>query len=127
MERIIKLFFILIISLCPLSSIANTTTAVPQKAELSNCIKTFPVGYEKLFYLTLAGINEYDFVINEIQSKSGYIGFTANKHKYLATIVYVSSQKSMLKVTSYDGKYDFTTDIPNKLFKYVEIYQETGF
>ena len=127
MERIIKLLFILIIMFCPLSCIANTTYSAPQQAELSNCIKTFPIGYEKLYYLTLAGINEYDYVINEIQSKGGYISFTANKRKYLATVTYVSSQKAMLKITSYDGKYNFTTQIPNNLFKYIEKYQETGF
>ena len=130
MERTIKLItcsIFSIIILLPVNA-ANTQNATANtKTELTNCVKTFPIGYEKLFYLALAGMNEYDYQIKEVQSKGGYIVFITNNQKFLASIVYVSSTKSMLKITSFNGDYNFSSEIPQKLFKYIETNQTKTF
>lgn len=128
MERIIKFILVLFLCLLPtVPTLADTVQPVRQ-AVLSDCVKIFPIGFEKLYYLTLASTNEYNYNINEIQSKAGYIVFTTNtKRKFLASIVYVSSSKSMLKITPYDGIYNFTTDVPQKMFKYIELNQSKSF
>ena len=95
--------------------------------ELSNCIKTYPIAYDKLYFLTLAGINEYNYQIKELQTKGGYIIFETGNRKFLASIVYVSSAKSMLKITPYSGNYDFKIEIPQNIFKYIETYQNQKF
>lgn len=130
MERTIKLITCIIFSIIILLPVnaANTQNATANtKTELTNCVKTFPIGYEKLFYLALAGMNEYDYQIKEVQSKGGYIVFITNNQKFLASIVYVSSTKSMLKITSFNGDYNFASDIPQKLFKYIETNQTKTF
>lgn len=128
MERIIKLIVVLFLCILPCMSVSAETMQQNRQVVLSDCIKTFPIGFEKLFYLTLASTNEYNYNINEIQSKAGYIVFTTNtKRKFLASIVYVSSSKSMLKITPYDGVYNFSIDIPQKFFKYIELNQAKSF
>ena len=129
MERIIKLFSIIVFAfalILPVYSESVDTTQVV-RPELSNCIKTFPIAFDKLYFLTLAGLNEYNYQIKEIQTKGGYIIFETGYRKYLASIVYVSSSKSMLKITPYSGNYDFPIEVPQNVFKYVETYQNQKF
>ena len=130
MERIIKflvLLFLIFIPCLPVISAPAAQTS-QQQAVLADCVKTFPVGFEKVYYLTLSAVNEYNYTINEIQTKSGYIVFTTNtKRKFLASIVYVSSSKSMLKITPFDGVYNFACEIPQKIFKYIELNQSKNF
>ena len=95
--------------------------------ELLDCVKTFPIPYDKLFYLTLTGVSANNFELKEMQTKSGYIIFETGYRKFLASIVYVSSMKSMLKITPYSGNYDFDPSVPKKMFSYVEMYQNVKF
>lgn len=135
MERIIKVFCVVLlffgITLPAFSEefITPTATVVPEPphTEFAECIKTFPISFDKLYFLTLAGLNEYNYEIKEIQTKSGYIIFETGYRKFLASIVYVSAQKSMLKITPYSGNYDFNSVIPKNLFKYIEANQEKSF
>jgi hypothetical protein len=133
MERITKVFataFILITIICSSSilaeeqfSDAQTQIKAPLQTEFTQCVKTFPVTVEKLYYLTLGACSEYNFEIREIQSRGGYIIFETGYRKFLASIIYVSSNKSMLKITPYSNNYDFSPEIPQKIFKYIELNQ----
>ena len=115
MERIKKIIFTVFLLLCiPLCGWC---------LELSDCTKTFPVGFEKLYYLTLAGVNDCNYNIDEVQSKNGYVVFNTGGRKFLAAVIYVSSSKSMLRITPYNGNYEFDGAIPQNLFNYV-IYSE---
>ena len=129
MERIIKAIFVCILSLgmfLPAYADTSAPTAV-QKPDISNCVRTYSIAYDKLYYLTLAGLNEYNYKIREIQTKGGYIVFETGYRKFLASIVYVSSGKSILKITPYSNNYDFDINVPQNLFKYVETYQAEKF
>ena len=126
MERIIKLLSILILTLgliLPVYSEPSNSPVQSVQPELSNCIKTYPIPYDNLYFLTLASLNEYNYDIKEIQTKSGYIIFETGYRKFLASIVYVSSTKSMLKITPYSGNYDFPYNVIQNIFKYIETYQ----
>jgi hypothetical protein len=127
MERIIKTLVILSLGLFvpayaaiqqPVQNVQQPVQV--QKSELINCVKTYPIAYDKLFYLTLAGLNEYNYKIKEIQTKSGYIVFETGYRKFLVSIVYVSSQKSIIKITPYSGNYDFNPTVPQNVFKYID-------
>jgi len=125
MERVIKTVLILFLGLGLMTSVPvlaeqTNTGKVPQAKFESNCVKTFPIVYEKLYYLTLCAVNEYNYQIKEIQTRGGYIVFTANNKKILGTIVYVSSNKSMLKLTPYNTNETFSVYIPQNIFKYVD-------
>ena len=127
MERVVKISFIIfsLLCFCPFPSFGAEFPNVEvvqeiKQPEPSDCIETFSIPYDKLYYLTLAATNEFNYQIREIQTKNGYIIFETGYRKYLASIVYVSSGKSMLKITPYSGNYDFPIAVPQSVFKYIE-------
>ena len=131
MERILNLLILAGLIIQPVSAVqANTIKPSDMSVEyveiekpytdFSLCTKTFPVGVEKLFYLVLSAASDMGFNIKEIQSKGGYIVFETGYRKYLATVVYVSSTKSMLKITPFSGNYDFSPEVVNKVFGYID-------
>lgn len=97
----------------------------PQPIDFTLCNKIFKLDAQRLFYLTLAGVNANRFAIDEIQSKSGYILFTVAKRQYLATVVMVDAKNSMLKITPCDNVYIFPVGIVQNMFKYVELNVNT--
>ena len=126
MERIVKTLIVLSLGLfipafADTQQVAQSPQQVQaQKTELMKCVRTFELPYDKLFYLTLAGLNEYNYKIKEIQTRSGYIIFETGYRKFLASIVYVSSQKSILKITPFSGNYDFNPTVVQNIFNYID-------
>lgn len=102
------------------SAVAVSPT-VPQLVSFENCSKKFNVPSERLFFLTLASINANKFDINEIQSKSGYILFTAANRQFLAAASEVNSKMSCLKIVPADNNYYFPFGVVTNMFKYVEL------
>lgn len=90
-----------------------------------NCSKTFKLDSQRLFYLTLASVNANRFSIDEIQSKSGYVVFTAAKQQFLASVITIDSQRSMLKITPCNNIYYFSIGIVQNIFKYIELNMQT--
>ena len=80
---------------------------VSQNIMFENCTKIFGVNQEKLFYLTLASISANRFNVEEIQSSHGYIIFSANRNKYLATISKIDKTNAILKITPCNNVYNF--------------------
>lgn len=93
----------------------------PQNIAFENCTKIFAVNKEKLFYLTLASLSANRFTVDEIQTANGYMIFTANKNKYLATIAGVDSLNSILKITPCNNVYNFPPGIVLNTFKYIDL------
>lgn len=126
MERIVKTLIVLSLGLfipafADTQQVAQSPQQVQaQKTELMKCVRTFELPYDKLFYLTLAGLNEYNYKIKEIQTRSGYIIFETGYRKFLASVVYVSSQKSILKITPFSGNYDFNPTVVQNIFNYID-------
>ena len=85
---------------------------VPQNISYENCTKIFNVAQEKLFYLTLVALSANKFIIDEMQSSNGYIIFSANHNKYLATIAGVNDSNAILK---------FPPGIITSTFKYIDL------
>ena len=128
MERIIKL--LIIILFCAIITI-NPSVAIDEQINLStlitaqnvsfeNCYKVFNTDNISLFYLTIASINANRFKIDEIQSHSGYILFTAVNKQFLATVSNVNTNQAMLKITPVDGNYYFQPGIVSNIFKYIQ-------
>lgn len=150
MERIIKVLLVLI-ALCfglsvyaetnfvvqPISSISTTTQTIkvnpqvtvpqmvsptiPQVVSFEQCIKKYEIPVEKLYFLSLASINANKFSINEIQSKSGYILFTAGNRQYLASVNRVDNKSSILKIVPADNNYYFPLGVLTNFFKYIDL------
>lgn len=127
MKKIVLFFVFFILTAVPVYSETVSSSTAKQVYDVNECVKTFPVGYEKLYYLTLAAINHYNYNIEEIQTKNGYILFSKNNREFLAVIVYVSNNKSLLKITPADCKYNFSSELTQGLFNYIETYYSKSF
>src|SRR5574344_1547788 len=128
MERILKTLVILIGIVIGTSLSSNATETMnlstlltAQNIPYETCTKVFNTDNVSLLYLTIAAINANRFTINEIQTKSGYVLFTAVNKKFLATVLNVNTNQGMLKITPADNNYYFQPGIVLNIFKYVEL------
>lgn len=123
MERI-KILLLICFLFAGIQAFADETYAslvTPQTVSFSICTKTYSMPEDKLFYLAIASARANNFLVNEIQSKTGYILFTAAGKQYLASVVKVSSRNSMLKITPVNNNYYFAPGIVLNFFKYIDI------
>lgn len=110
----------------PTVSQAPATSPVqPQVVEVENCNKIFKLSVQKLFYLTLAGINANRFTIDEIQSKSGYVLFSVGQRQFFASVIKINPQYSLLKITPCNSNYYFPIGIVQNMFRYIELNMDT--
>lgn len=128
MERTIKILFVglLMILLGVNSAKADDTMSLstmitPQNIDYNICTRNYIMTTEKLFFMAIASINANRFTIDEIQSKTGYILFTAVNKQYLASVVKVSSNKSLLKITPVNNNYFFAPGIVLNVFRYIDL------
>lgn len=128
MERTIKILFVglLMILLGVNCAKANDTMSLstmvtPQNIDYNICTRNYIMTPEKLFFMAIASINANRFTIDEIQSKTGYILFTAVNKQYLASVVKVSSNKSLLKITPVNNNYFFAPGIVLNVFRYIDL------
>lgn len=98
-----------------------STLVTPQNMAFDDCTKEYNMNQEKLYYLTIAAINENRFEIEELQSKTGYILFKAVNKEFLATVVKLGINKSMLKITPTNNNYYFAPGIVLNIFKYIDL------
>lgn len=127
MERILKFLFIIGVlffvgySGAFANDISLSTLITAQNIKYDNCTKVFNIDNVSLFFLTIAAVNANHFKIDEIQSKSGYILFTAVNKQFLATVLNVNTKQGMLKITPVDNNYYFQPGIVSNIFKYIEL------
>lgn len=128
MERIIKIFLGILLLLCinlpgyaAGEQLSLSTLITSQNVGYETCTKVFNTDNVSLFYLTIAALNANRFTIDEIQSKSGYILFTAVNKKFLAMISNVNTNQGMLRITPADNNYFFQPGIVLNVFKYIEL------
>ena len=124
-----KLLIIFCLFFIPYASAEEVTVQKPtpnpltvsQNIMFENCTKIFGINQEKLFYLTLASISANRFNVEEIQSSHGYIIFSANRNKYLATISKIDKTNAILKITPCNNVYNFPPGIITNTFKYIDL------
>lgn len=124
MARIIIVFLSLFLTVLPAAAETVMTVqslVTPQNVDFEYCNKIFNINVERLFYLTIASINANKFKIDEIQSKSGYILFTAADKQFLANVASLDDKRAILKVTPADNIYYFPLGVVVNLFKYIEL------
>ena len=128
MERTIKLLFTTLLVLMlgasnvwAEESMSLSTMVTSQNVDYNLCTRNYILTPEKLFYMAIASINANRFTIDEIQSKTGYILFTAVGRQYLASVVKVDSSKSMLRITPTSNNYFFAPGIVLNIFRYIDL------
>ena len=98
-----------------------STLITPQNVAFEDCTRTFNMNSDRLFYLTLAAVNANRFEIKEIQSKTGYVEFSAVGKEFLASIVSIDKYRSMLKITPANNNYFFAPGIVLNMYKYIDV------
>ena len=128
MERILRLLLSLMMIFGITSSafaygeeMSLSTLITAQNVHYENCFRVFNTDHVTLFYLTIAAINANRFTVDEIQSKSGYVLFTAVNKQFLAMVSNVNTNQAMLRITPVDSNYYFQPGIVLNIFKYIEI------
>ena len=131
MARILNVIFSFVLMLLFASPVvANveqmslSTLITAQNVSYENCFRVFNTDHVTLLYLTIAGINANRFTIDEIQSKSGYVVFTAVNKQFLAMVSNVNTNQAMLRITPLDNNYYFQPGIVLNIFKYIEINEK---
>ena len=124
MERTIKNFTIIFIMLlfglfAKADDMVNLVT--PQNIDFRICTRNYILPAEKLFYMAIASAKENRFNVDEIQSKTGYILFTAAGKQYLASVIKIDNENSQLKITPANNKYFFAPGIVLNFFKYIDL------
>jgi len=108
-----------------ISQTSTPSPVQPQIVEVENCNKVFKTDSQKLFYLTLSSINANRFTIDEIQSKSGYVLFSVGQRQFLASVININPQFSLLKISPCNNNYYFPIGIVQNMFRYVELNLNT--
>lgn len=130
MERIVILFIFILIMFTAQSTKAEnpvdlTSLITVQDIKPQDCIKVFNTDNVHLLYLTIASVNANKFKIDEIQSRMGYVLFTAANKQFLASISNVNTRQGMLKITPVDNNYYFQPGIVSNIYKYIELNLNT--
>lgn len=129
MERILNKIFVILLAVifCAVPAFALedemslSTLVTSQNINFENCTKVFNTDNVSLFYLTISAINANRFKIDEIQSSSGYVLFTAVSKQFLASVSNVNTSQGMLRITPADGNYYFQPGIVLNIYKYIEL------
>lgn len=82
----------------------------------NDCIKNYKIDEESLFYLTLSAISNAKYKILEVQTRSGYILFSAYGKEFLAQVVKVTTNLSELKITPQNNSYLFDYNLIYRIF-----------
>ncbi len=132
MERIIKTILCILTlfagSFLPVNAsgeaLSLSTLITAQNVPYETCTKVFNTDNVTLYHLTIAAINANRFNIDEIQSKHGYILFTAVNKQFIAMIANVNTNQGMIRITPADGNYFFQPGIVLNIFKYIELNEK---
>jgi len=130
MERAIKYLFILLFLFCISANAEEINPAAqitPQNVDYKICTRSYIMPADKLFYVAIAAANANKFTIDEIQSKTGYILFTAGGRQYLASIINIDAAHSQLKITPINNNYFFAPGIVLNFFRYIDLNGATPF
>lgn len=130
MERKLIAFFMILVSFLVVTpafaegadeQINVTSLVTPQNVDFKICTRTYIMPAEKLFYMAIASAKENRFNVDEIQSKTGYILFTAVGKQYLASVLKVDSTHTILKITPTNNNYFFAPGIVLNFFRYIDL------
>lgn len=97
---------------------SNTISAY---VNYNNCIKNYKIDEESLYYLTLSAISNAKYKILEIQTRSGYILFSAYGREFLAQVVKVTTNLSELKITPQNNSYLFDYNLIYRIFNDINL------
>ena len=119
--------FLLTVSNVNADEISSAYMITPQNVDYKYCTRSYIMPADKLFYIAIASANANKFVVDEIQSKTGYILFTAAGKQYIASVHKINSEQSQLKITPVNNNYFFAPGVVLNFFRYIDLNGATPF
>lgn len=100
----------------------NNVVATPQptKTTINQCFDTISMNSEQLFYLTMTALNNMNFKVKEVQSKTGSILFQAYSREFLITIADRGSNQTFIKILPTDSNYSFSPAMLQNIFGFLK-------
>lgn len=89
--------------------------------------KSYKTNSENLLYLLLAAINEHNYLIEEIQFKTGSVLFKAYTKEFIASVSAQDGYNSFVKIIPADNNYNFSPAMIEKLHSYIELNNNISF
>ncbi|MBQ2645718.1 hypothetical protein IJG14_09130 [bacterium] len=103
-----------------ITAINNSVVTQPVRASLNQCFDTLSMNSEQLFYLSMAALNNMNYKIKEVQSKTGTILFQAYSREFLITIADKGVNKSFIKILPTDSNYAFSPALVQNIFGFLK-------
>ncbi|MBE7704451.1 MAG: hypothetical protein E7Z90_01415 [Cyanobacteria bacterium SIG29] len=129
MKKIFVSLFILSLFYMVQPVFAQEVVAPANKQVVNNVdfSKSYKTNSENLLYLLLAAINEHNYLIEEIQFKTGSVLFKAYTKEFIASVSAQDGYNSFVKIIPADNNYNFSPALIEKLHSYIELNNNISF
>ncbi len=108
---LLTLFFTLIITNAPSNAVSY----------LDESSKNFGVSADNMFLTSLSILNDLNYEVIEMQSKSGYILFRTGAKDYIMTVTALTPVTSNIKILPANSIYSTGTAVQKTIFEKLEI------
>ncbi len=113
-------------SICFADVIPVSTSLKPVSNTLTMA-KSYKTNSENLLYLLLSALNENNYLIEEIQFKTGSVLFKAYTKEFIASVSAQDGYNSFIKIIPADNIYNFSPTLIQKLHTYIENNNKINF
>ena len=86
-----------------------------------------PITVPNLLYLLLSALNEHNYLIEEIQFKTGSVLFKVSTKEFIASVSSKDGYNSFIKIVPADNNYNFSPVLLQKLHNYIEANNKINF
>lgn len=108
-------------------AIVSTNSPAKVLPAATDFAKSYKTSSENLLYLLLAAINEHNYLIEEIQFKTGSVLFKAYTKEFIASVSEKDGYNSFIKIIPADNNYNFSPILLQKLHTYIELNNNINF
>lgn len=116
-----KFIYLLIFSVFFISAQKSYADNITPANTVSEFAKSYKTSSENLLYLLLSAINEHNYLIEEIQFKTGSVLFKAYTKEFVASVSAKDGFNSFIKIVPADNNYNFSPMLLEKLHSYIEM------
>lgn len=129
MKKTIVFLFAASILFSAQCSLAQDLIIPVNRAAVNNTefAKSYKTTSENLLYLLLSAINEHNYLIEEIQFKTGSVLFKAYTKEFIASVSSQDGYNSFIKIIPADNNYNFSPVLLEKLHTYIEMNNNINF
>lgn len=108
-----KQFFILVILFCAI-------VAANAASYLDDSSKNFGISADNMYLTSLSVLNDLNYEVIEMQSKSGYILFRTGAKDYIMTVTSLTPVTSNIKILPANSVYSTGTAVQKTIFDALE-------